>query len=260
MKGFAPARDVRRIFIAVDIGDDVRACLEQAQRRLRRQWPDIKWVAVGNIHLTLVFLGDVVTERIPAVAAMLDRVAGETAPFTCDAAGLGWFGSRVAPRVIWAGVARGREQLAALRGGIAAGVQALDLRTEERAFTPHLTLARVKRAGDAAGVAEQLAAASTQAFGVVTVESVRLLSSELRPTGPVYTVLHEARLIGRCRGHEGGGSLSPCAAGAQISGSCRVNRQGAPPRSRVTGHLEATDCACPHDPRPHPGTLGSAFR
>jgi 2'-5' RNA ligase len=194
VKGFVPAKGVKRLFIAVDIGDEVRRNLLAEQSILRRDWPAIKWVAVENIHLTLVFLGDVFIEQVPRLVEALDRVAGGTAPFTCGVAGVGTFGSPRAPRVVWAGVTGGRERLAVLQRDVDVAVRALGLRGEERAFTPHLTMARVKWAADAKGLADRLAVAPGKPLGNVAVGAVELIGSELTPKGPVYTVLHTARL------------------------------------------------------------------
>jgi 2'-5' RNA ligase len=197
MRGFVPAQGVKRLFVAVDIGDEVRRNLQAEQDLLRRKWPDVKWVAVGNVHLTLVFLGDVYVELVPRLGDVLDGVSAVTPPFTCTVAGLGAFGSRRSPRVVWAGVTGGREPLVALQRQVDEGVRALGLRTEARAFAPHLTLARVKSAGDAVGLADRLADEPDKPFGNAVVDAVRLIGSELTPKGPVYTVEHAAELKGR---------------------------------------------------------------
>lgn len=194
MKGFVPAKDVRRVFIAVDIGDEVRAALEVEQRRLRRRWPDVKWVAIGNVHLSLVFLGDVPSGGVGGISAAMDEAVRGLDPFECNVANLGCFGPANAPRVVWAGVTEGGERLVRLQRRIAEAVQALGFRLETRPFAPHVTLARVRSSRDAVGLADGLAQATGKPYGVVAVTEAVLMRSELRPAGPEYSVLHAARL------------------------------------------------------------------
>jgi 2'-5' RNA ligase len=194
MRGFAPAQDLWRVFVAVDIGDDVRTSLAAETMRLKKVWPKIRWVPIENIHLTLAFLGDVFADRIPDLTRDLDRVTSGLTTCACVVAGLGVFGPERAPRVVWAGVTDGSDQVRALQRSIAEVVEALGLRTEARDFTPHLTLGRVKSAGDARGLVDWLKEDDGKVYGTLHAESVRLMRSEIQPQGSVYSVLHTARL------------------------------------------------------------------
>ena len=172
MKDFVPAKDVWRLFIAVDVGDEVRASLDVQQRRLRRHWPAVKWVALQNVHLSLAFLGDVLISTVPAIAAALDRAVSGVTSFDCVVANLGTFGHTRAPRVVWAGMTDGGGRLVALQRRVADAVQALGLQLETRPFAPHVTLARVKFPRDAVGLTDRLAREPGKVFGTMKVESV----------------------------------------------------------------------------------------
>lgn len=195
MRGFVRARGLWRVFIAVDIGDGVRENLGAEMRLLAKSWPRIKWVPIENVHLTLAFLGDVLMDRVPDIARELDGIASGIRAFECVVGGLGYFGRNDAPRVVWAGVSDGRRQVKDLYSPINEMAHALGLQTEAREFTPHLTLARIKSAGEARGLAERLGEERGKVYGTIAVESVKLMRSELRPAGPEYSVLHAAKLM-----------------------------------------------------------------
>jgi RNA 2',3'-cyclic 3'-phosphodiesterase len=196
MRDFAPAGDLVRAFVAVAIDDAARGRLADAQERLRKRGVRIGWVAPANIHVTLAFLGDIPPAQADAVSAVLDGAAARTAPFAMAVAGLGWFGSRRAPRVVWAGVTAGADALVRLQARVAAGLGGLGLPLEARPFTPHLTLARVRPGQDSAGLADLLDDFRDAVFGTVAADRVLLMRSELQPRGPVYAVLHAAALTG----------------------------------------------------------------
>lgn len=187
---------VWRAFIAVDIGHDMRQALARLQDELRRTHPDIKWVLPENIHLTLAFLGDVFPGHRDSLTTGLDSVAGTLRSFTCTVEGLGTFGPPNSPRVVWAGIRQGADQLITMQANVAAMVRQTGLIPEDRAFHPHLTLARVKFPRTARYLEERLAKLATTPFGTISVNSIQLMQSTLRPDGPVYTVVHQSSLLG----------------------------------------------------------------
>jgi len=191
---------VLRAFIGVPISEDVRAALAQEQARLRPTGARVGWVAPENIHITLVFLGDVFAAQLPALAAALDETAAEYAPFRVAAAGLGFFGSPRAPRVLWAGLRDPENRLAALQRRIAERVSALGLKLEDRAFHPHLTLGRVRASRGAAALTAAVGSANDTPYGGIGVDRVLLLQSHLQSQGVRYTVRHEAWLKGARHG------------------------------------------------------------
>jgi RNA 2',3'-cyclic 3'-phosphodiesterase len=196
VKGFTVAKDMVRAFVAVAISDDVRRRLAEEQARLRRTGARVSWVAPENIHLTLAFLGDVFPERIAGIGAALTRIGAATVPFEFAVAGLGYFGSQRSPRVIWAGITEGAEALGVLQQRVDRALRELDFTLEDRPFKPHLTFGRVRAPGGADELAARIDAARDVACGTVAVDRVLLMRSELRPAGPIYTVLHDAPLSG----------------------------------------------------------------
>jgi 2'-5' RNA ligase len=189
--------DTVRTFVAIDIGEAVRASLTAEMSDLRRRWPDIKWVEPENLHLTLSFLGYLYPEHVAAAGEVLAGVAAEAHPFELTVAGLGCYGPQRSPRVIWVGATAGADLLKAIQARQADGLRQIGLTPETRPFSPHLTLGRVKAAADAAGLGEWLRAHADRSYGIVPVGAIRLMRSELRPEGALYSTLKTAVLSGQ---------------------------------------------------------------
>jgi 2'-5' RNA ligase len=189
-----------RTFIAIEFGDEHHRALTDLQARLKRESATaraVRWVAPENIHLTLKFLGDVESGRMPDLQrAVVDACAG-SAPFTLRIAGAGAFPSMQRPNVVWVGVSGEIERAALLAQKIDDVCAALGFARDARAFSPHLTLGRVKRdasSSDRRGIGEMIANAQVGNLGEVRVEHVGVMKSELHPGGSVYTQLATVEL------------------------------------------------------------------
>lgn len=156
----------------------------------------MSWVAPENFHLTLKFLGGVDEARVTAVAGALHEAAAPHAAFDIEIVGLGAFPSATRPRVLWAGVRAGHDALAALADAVDGALARLGFPREERAFSPHVTLARVREPRRAPALAGALSAAAAQLFGRVVVREATLMRSQLSPRGARYTPLAAAPLSG----------------------------------------------------------------
>jgi len=197
-----PPEQLLRTFIAVELPADVRTALAREQARLKRLGANVGWVAPDNIHITLLFLGDIFGAQVAPLAAALDAVAAHHAPFELAVQGLGWFGPPRSPRVVWAGVSDPTHQLAALQQEVEEQARALELRTEARPFHPHLTLGRVRPGGHATlpALTEALRQAIDTPYGRCAVGTVRLMQSRLGPGGALHSPLHESILKGISHG------------------------------------------------------------
>ena len=188
-----------RAFIGIPLPGDIRACLERLQRELAASGADVKWVAPDHWHVTLKFLDEMSHEQRHAVEALLARLVRREAPFQIRLEGLGAFPSMQAPRVVWVGITQGNEALARLAGAIDREGAALDLRAEARAFSPHLTLGRVRSPRGRAALARQLETTAWPAPAAWRVASLVLYQSVLSPEGPHYTALADIPLRGPLR-------------------------------------------------------------
>jgi RNA 2',3'-cyclic 3'-phosphodiesterase len=147
------------------------------------------WVAPENFHLTVKFLGAVGTERLPDVERALgDAVAG-VASFTLALRGLGAFPSTARPRVIWAGTAQGAAELAEVAARVERALSPLGFPTEERPFSAHVTLGRVRTPRRNPRLAQALAASADVELLRVPVERLSLMRSDLSPRGARYSEL-----------------------------------------------------------------------
>ena len=186
-----------RAFIAIKLSDELKCHIREVQAELKRRAfgrDGLGWVRPEGIHLTLRFLGDIAEEQVEALGVLLRDAAAGMKPFVLDARGIGAFPNPQAPRVIWLGLQGTPESMAALHrmhARVEDGVAGLGFPRESRAFTAHLTLARVRNRQSGAALAKVLEANQDRAVGSFTAASVGLIKSELRPAGAVYTTLVE---------------------------------------------------------------------
>jgi 2'-5' RNA ligase len=191
--------DMWRLFVAIELPSSVLVQLAEAQDSLKKRTPPgtVRWVNPKGIHLTLKFLGDVpVTKRSSLEQALTTAVEGH-APFMLSTGGLGCFPNTNRPRVVWIGLRNQVEVLSALRDATERLIAPLGYPTEDRPFSPHLTLGRVQREArrdDVQRLGESIANFPAPPAQQWQVTSVSLIRSELKPTGAVYTPLFHALL------------------------------------------------------------------
>jgi len=188
-----------RLFIALELPPELIAGLETIQARLRRGAPPrtVRWVAPSSVHLTLKFLGDSPVSQRGALQNALQQAVSAHESFVLTAGGLGCFPNTQRPRVVWVGIRDSNGALKALRDSIEDVIAPLGYPTENRPFSPHLTLGRVNRdAGrlDLQKLGDLVMATRLDDLHTWTVTSVSLMQSDLRPTGAVYTALYHAEL------------------------------------------------------------------
>jgi len=185
-----------RLFLAIDLDDAARAAIVAEQTRIAGALPRParpRFVTPEQLHLTLVFLGDV----DEALAARVDAVLAPALPRTAfDAVfdGIGMFPPRGAPRVLWIGVTDGARELIAVQQDVAHRMTHLGIALEARSFSPHLTIARWRdaRTSDRAAVD----ALPQARLGVrVRIDHVTLYRSTLSSAGATYRPLARANLL-----------------------------------------------------------------
>ena len=185
-----------RLFVAADLPGAVRDALAAEQARIKAalagSGSSLKWVKPEHAHLTLVFIGNVEDARVPAVA---DAIAADIdlPPFTATFEGAGAFPPRGAPRVLWIGIGSGAANLVELQRLMAARIAALGVPIEDRAFHPHLTVARWRESRPA-DRSRALAVAPPGVVARAPIDSATLYESRLSPAGPAYTALARATL------------------------------------------------------------------
>jgi 2'-5' RNA ligase len=181
-----------RVFIAIDINEEIRASIRALQGELKGQADigkrEVKWVEPMNIHLTLKFLGEIRDEEVVDVCKIVESAVGRYKSFNLSVESLGYFGGRSA-RVCWIGVGEGKETLYQLQKELEAEFEKGGWPKEERAFTGHLTVCRIKNVRAGKRIAEVSSNYKDLKAGSVSVDSVKVYQSELTPKGPIYSVL-----------------------------------------------------------------------
>jgi 2'-5' RNA ligase len=184
-----------RTFIAIDPGKEIRARLVALQEQFGRTDAEVKWVERDNLHVTLLFLGEVDERDLPAVCRAVGEAAGTQLAFAMSIEKASCFGSPRRPRTLWAGVGAGAQEVCALHDALEEVLLQLGCyRREDRQYTPHITLGRVKSDRPADKLAAALARQAGWKGGETKVREVHVMGSELTPQGPVYTVLSRAKL------------------------------------------------------------------
>lgn len=184
-------RNQVRAFIAVDLSSSVRSSVGKLVRSLQNEIDGTKWVEPQNLHVTLKFLGDTQLNDLPRLIEAMQRAAATVKAFDLDFIGCGAFPNLADPKTIWIGCEQGAEELTRLAAAVEDELFKLGYPKENRRFSPHLTIGRVKKTSRNNGefltdFFEQKAAAP---FGSCDVDEIILYSSELTRRGPIYDVL-----------------------------------------------------------------------
>lgn len=185
-----------RLFVAVNLPSDVRQTLWDAAAPLRASSLPVRWVRAEAIHLTMKFLGDVPDAREAEIIGGLQSAVVSAKAFSVEVAGWGAFPNLRRPQVVWIGV-EATPPLEILQHRVEREMHQLGFPLEGRPFHPHLTLGRVRkhaRPQDVPNLEAMLSDLSCHA--TVTVQSLDLMESTLRPDGAEYAVRHAATLDG----------------------------------------------------------------
>jgi 2'-5' RNA ligase len=184
--------DHLRLFVAIPLPEAIKKVLEDLQRQLQHVIPNaaIRWTAPEQIHLTLRFFGSVAAEQLEELKVGLQGACTGTAAFCLQARGLGVFPDKRRPKVIWVGVDDDKGQLAALQRKIQTATTHFGEKPDERPFSAHLTLGRIKelRPPEAAALRQFLESADRPCHEWL-VRDIELLRSELGPAGAKHSVI-----------------------------------------------------------------------
>jgi 2'-5' RNA ligase len=186
---------VIRTFVAVGLDEELRSGISAVAERVKKLAPNVKWVAPGNLHVTLKFLGNVREDRIAGIGAALDEVAREIVAFDLSVSGLGVFPNPRKPRVVWVGIEEGRDQLVALAGAVEDRLARAGFEKESKPFKTHITIGRVKEGRPVGDLTDGLAGIDADKIGAQRVDSVIVMESMLKPEGPEYTPLSVHKLM-----------------------------------------------------------------
>ncbi|HEY1940024.1 MAG TPA: RNA 2',3'-cyclic phosphodiesterase [Candidatus Angelobacter sp.] len=178
-----------RVFIALDIPEDIRTRLTKYMERARALAPEARWARVEGLHITLKFIGETSEQSVEEIKNAL--VSIKAAPFGVRFGGIGFFPNAKAARVFWAGV-DGSEELPRLAASIDAALEKVGFAREQKTYHPHLTLARtsVRPLREL----QPLLQDNPPQFGTMTAREFFLYRSQPQKGGSKYTKLERFEL------------------------------------------------------------------
>ena len=177
-----------RLFTGIGLPPEVLSSLEHALDELRPT-ADIKWSPPENLHITTKFIGEWPEGRLEELRETL-RGLPRRPHFEIDMHGLGWYPNPHSPRVLWAAVHAG-DPLRDLARDTERALAGLGIAVENKPYSPHLTLARIKPPAQLTRLRQTIAALSSDNFGKFLANSFNLYRSILSPKGSRYSVLSE---------------------------------------------------------------------
>jgi RNA 2',3'-cyclic 3'-phosphodiesterase len=183
-----------RSFIAIELPAKVQSAISDSTASLQKALPKplVRWVTSKNLHLTLKFLGDVSPANLERLAEALQSESVRHEKFSLSVGGLGAFPTSHRPRVIWIGL-EAPAMLTAVQRAVEAVSSRMGYPSEDRPFSPHLTIGRVGQdvsATDLKRICSAIEETKIGPLGTVSVEAIHIFKSDLQPGGSVYTHLY----------------------------------------------------------------------
>ncbi len=178
-----------RTFIAVEIDDDTRNKISQIQNSFKNHKTGIKLVAPNNIHITLIFIGNIEISKISEIDKELQSFISAIKPFEILPKKIGYFPNIKNPKIIWIGIEDGKEILIKLNEKIKPLLKNCKITTEDRDFHPHITIGRIKSSNNTEKLKTVLLNLPEQRFNPIYINSISLIESNLTPEGPQYKTI-----------------------------------------------------------------------
>jgi len=188
------AKDMR-LFVAVPIQPKLRRKFFNLVNQLKSIGANVKWVAEENFHITLKFLGDTPDEKLSVVENAIESALSGFSPVRLKFGKLGAFPNFKRPRVLWIGLESGYEELSAMAGSLEDSFEEIGYEKEKRKFRSHLTIGRVKSQKGVNRLMEKVEYLKDFDGGNMKLTHIHLMKSDLKRSGPVYTVLREFPLL-----------------------------------------------------------------
>lgn len=181
-----------RLFVACEVPDDVKETIGGVIEGLRaKSGSDVRWIRPEGVHVSLKFLGEVPTKKLPSVKLAIQEAVVGHSPFELEFSNIGTFGGREGLRIMWAGIAGDVLRLEALVRAVNAALAVVGFEPERRPFRPHLTLGRVRDEVPTRRRAEIEVAVGKSGVPQVNwrTNQVSLMRSRLTTSGATYEVL-----------------------------------------------------------------------
>lgn len=173
-----------RVFIAVELPEEIKEELHKLVDFLKRSISDVKWVEKENFHITIRFIGEIEEDKVLRIGEILDNIGSKFSPFEVEIKGIGQFS-----HVLWVGIEHGSDALKNIAYAIEGSLLREGFQPADKLFSPHITLGRVKKNIKKFHIDKE--------FGphLFIVNSITLMQSQLFSTGPVYTPIKVVRFV-----------------------------------------------------------------
>jgi len=184
-----------RTFISIEIPENIKDNIEKSIGEMKLMLSPLKWVDKKNLHITLKFLGWMVDNKANDMISSVTDLAKGFGSIKINFAGLGVFPNTKHPRVIWVGIDEGGEKVKELAEKIEDRLSSKGYRKEEeREFSPHLTIGRIKEKIDVEPLNKFMGENVMTEFGGFTADHISVMKSTLRRSGPIYEEIKQVRL------------------------------------------------------------------
>ena len=182
-------KETRRLFFALEIPSETRKNAVSLVESFNIPQSQVRWVRGENLHITLKFLGDVADDQVPAISDAARGVAQKFEPIDIEVAGMGLFPNHEKPQIVWLGAEGETDTLASLEAALSKALEPLGFPADERRYTPHITIGRVKSDVVRGKLVRIVHERHHERMGAAGVFSIVLFESSLKPHGPVYSVV-----------------------------------------------------------------------
>jgi len=180
-----------RGFIAIDI--DSLSKIVEFENKIKQSGAIVKLVEPKNIHITLKFLGDTDEEQVDEIEEIIKKAVEGIDPFKIQLKSTGVFPNQNYIKVVWVGIYNG-DQIGIIANKIDEKLSEIGFKKENREFSSHLTIARVKSAINKEQLLQVIDKYKEFEFAEIKVDSIKLIKSELTQKGPIYTTLKEVKM------------------------------------------------------------------
>ena len=185
-----------RAFIAIELTQEIKDVLGRLQAKLKTVGADVKWVEPKNIHLTLKFLGEIDEQTQNLITDKLEEISNAQKEFVISISSCGAFPNTNSPRVIWAGIEQGDQEIRTIANSIETQLESMGIPKETREFSSHITLGRARSSQNRQELAKTLSQLILKPLkGQFPASKITLFKSTLTPHGPIYEVLKEFPLL-----------------------------------------------------------------
>ena len=180
-----------RIFIAINLPEDTKKKLTEYQDK----WPElpVRWTKKENIHITLKFIGEISSDQYTQIEDALNQTDFNSGGIVLNIRGCGKFGKGHSLNILWIGIEQ-NEKLENIYNKIEASLAKKGIPREQRIFKPHITVGRNRKAFNFKSFLEILEKESDCFISKFYISHFQIFKSQLRPEGPIYTILKEIPL------------------------------------------------------------------